>query len=57
VLEEVLISIAAFTEGCSMAQLAAATGYSKSRLYGIVHRLKQKKKIKTESRGIYELTQ
>ncbi len=57
VLEEVLISIAAFTEGCSMAQLAAATGYPRSRLYGIVHRLKQKKKIKTESRGIYELTQ
>jgi uncharacterized Zn finger protein len=54
-LEEVFGLISASVDGCSMTQLATATGYPRSRLYGIVHRLKQQKKIKTESRGVYEL--
>ncbi|MCD6292959.1 MAG: SWIM zinc finger family protein, partial [Deltaproteobacteria bacterium] len=47
---------AAGDNGCSMAQLSAVTGCPKSRLYTIVHRLKQQGKIKSRSRGVYELT-
>lgn len=39
--------------GCSLAQLVTATGCPKSRLYGLVHRLKQQGKIKNIGRGVY----
>ena len=45
--------IAAGTSGVSIAELVAKTGYPKSKLYGIVHRLKQEGKIKNASYGVY----
>lgn len=51
----VLKFITASVGACTLAQLVAGTGYPKSRLYGVVHRLKEQKKIKSRSRGTYEL--
>ncbi|MFH0783067.1 MAG: hypothetical protein V2B20_14115 [Pseudomonadota bacterium] len=45
--------IAAATSGVTIADLAAKTGYPKTKLYGIVHRLKQEGKIKNASQGVY----
>ena len=45
--------IAAGTAGVTIADLLAQTGYPKSKLYGIVHRLKQEGKIKNASYGVY----
>ncbi len=53
--EIVLQFITASADGCTLAQLVDGTGYPKSRLYGVVHRLKEQKKIKSRSRGTYEI--
>ncbi len=45
--------IAAGTAGVTIADLATKTGYPKSKLYGIVHRLKQEGRIKNVSHGVY----
>lgn len=45
--------IAAGTSGLTITDLVTKTGYSKSKLYGIVHRLKQEGKIKNASHGVY----
>ncbi len=45
--------IVAETSGVTIADLVTKTGYPKSKLYGIVHRLKQKGKIKNVSQGVY----
>ncbi len=45
--------IAAATSGVTITDLATKTGYPKSKLYGIVHRLKQEGKIKSASHGVY----
>jgi uncharacterized Zn finger protein len=45
--------IAAGTSGVTIADLVTKTGYTKSKLYGIVHRLKQEGKIKNASHGVY----
>lgn len=45
--------IAAGTSGVTIADLATKTGYPKSKLYGIVHRLKLEGKIKNASHGVY----
>jgi uncharacterized Zn finger protein len=45
--------IAAGTSGLTIADLVTKTGYAKSKLYGIVHRLKQEGKIKNASHGVY----
>ncbi|NIA19926.1 MAG: hypothetical protein GWP07_05810 [Xanthomonadaceae bacterium] len=39
--------------GITVGKLVAKTGYSKIKLYGIVHRLKQQGKIKNKTHGIY----
>lgn len=39
--------------GVNIDYLAAQTGYSRSKLYGIVHRLKQQGKIKNKVQGVY----
>ncbi len=39
--------------GTTIENLVAKTGYSKAKLYGIVHRLKQQGKIKNKSHGVY----
>ena len=46
--------IAACGEPITMDELVERTGYAKTKLYGIVHRLKQQKKIKNRSHGVYE---
>ncbi len=53
--EAVLRAIAAAGDACTMAQLSTDTGYPKSQLYGVVHRLKQQGKIINRCRGTYEL--
>lgn len=45
--------ILAETSGVTIADLVTKTGYPKSKLYGIVHRLKQEGKIKNVSHGVY----
>lgn len=45
--------IAASQSGIDMEQLVLKSGYTKTKLYGIVHRLKQQGKIKTKSAGVY----
>jgi uncharacterized Zn finger protein len=45
--------IAAGTSGVTIADLVTKTSYPKSKLYGIVHRLKQEGKIKNASHGVY----
>ena len=45
--------IAAGASGVTSADLATKTGYPKSKLYGIVHRLKQEGKIKNAAHGVY----
>jgi uncharacterized Zn finger protein len=45
--------IAAGTSGVTIADLVTKTGYPKSKLYGIVHRLKQEGTIKNASHGVY----
>ncbi len=45
--------IAASSCGVTIAELTAKTGYPKTKLYGIVHRLKQEGKIKNGSYGVY----
>ncbi len=42
--------------GATIEQLVKETGYPKSKLYGIVHRLKQQGKIKNKSHGVYVKT-
>lgn len=49
----VVTIIAAGTSGVTIADLVTKTGYTKSKLYGIVHRLKQEGKIKNVSHGVY----
>lgn len=39
--------------GVNIDYLAAQTGFSRSKLYGIVHRLKQQGKIKNKAQGVY----
>ncbi|MEA1923287.1 MAG: hypothetical protein U9N63_11605 [Pseudomonadota bacterium] len=39
--------------GITIEKLVEKTGYSKIKLYGIVHRLKQQNKIKNEKHGVY----
>jgi len=39
--------------GATIEQLAKETGYPMTKLYGIVHRLKQQRKIKNKSHGVY----
>ena len=39
--------------GITIGELVTKTGYSKIKLYGIVHRLKQQGKIKNKAHGIY----
>jgi uncharacterized Zn finger protein len=45
--------ITAGKSGLTIGDLVTKTGYSKSKLYGIVHRLKQEGKIKNASHGVY----
>ena len=45
--------ITAATRGVSMTELLEQTGYDKSKLYGIVHRLKKQGKIRSVSHGVY----
>ena len=45
--------IAANKKGITIGQLVEKTGFPKSKLYGIVHRLKQQDEIKNKSRGVY----
>lgn len=45
--------IAAGTFGVTIADLVTKTGYPKTKLYGIVHSLKQEGKIKNASHGVY----
>jgi len=45
--------IIASKAGITVGELVAKTGYSKIKLYGIVHRLKQQGKIKNKAHGIY----
>lgn len=45
--------IVAESSGVTIADLVTKTGYPKSKLYGIVHRLKQEGKIKNVSHGVY----
>nr|MBF0222666.1 hypothetical protein [Desulfobulbaceae bacterium] len=40
-------------KGVTIEMLVEKTGYSKSKLYGIVHRLKQQGEIENRSRGVY----
>ena len=40
--------------GATIEKLLEETGYPKTKLYGIVHRLKQQGKIKNKSHGVYE---
>lgn len=47
--------IVAESSGVTIADLATKTGYPKSKLYGIVHRLKKERKIKNLSHGVYGL--
>ena len=42
--------------GITIGELVTKTGYSKIKLYGIVHRLKQQGKIKNKAHGIYVKT-
>jgi uncharacterized Zn finger protein len=51
--DRVAAIIVAGTAGVSIADLLIQTGYPKSKLYGIVHRLKQEGKIKNASHGVY----
>lgn len=46
--------IAAQETGIGVEKLVEKTGYTKTKLYGIVHRLKQQGKIKNKSQGVYE---
>ncbi len=39
--------------GINIEKLVEKTGYTKTKLYGIVHRLKQQGKIKNKSHGVY----
>ncbi len=41
------------SSGVTIADLVTKTGYPRSKLYGIVHRLKQEGKIKKASHGVY----
>lgn len=45
--------IAANKTGINVEKLVEKTGYTKTKLYGIVHRLKQQGKIKNKSYGVY----
>lgn len=45
--------IVADKTGVAIEKLVKETGYSKTKLYGIVHRLKQQGKIKNKSHGVY----
>jgi len=45
--------IVADNAGATIAKLVEKTGYSKPKLYGIVHRLKQQGKIKNKAHGVY----
>jgi len=45
--------ITASDKGVSMGELVEQTGYDKSKLYGIVHRLKKQGKIRSVSHGVY----
>ncbi|MEA2085369.1 MAG: hypothetical protein U9O82_14240 [Thermodesulfobacteriota bacterium] len=45
--------IVADKTGVTIEKLVEKTGYSKTKLYGIVHRLKQQGKIKNKSHGVY----
>jgi uncharacterized Zn finger protein len=51
--ERVAAIITAGDIGTTIADLVAQTGYPKSKLYGIVHKLKQEGKIKNASYGVY----
>lgn len=46
--------ILASAAGMSVGQLYDKTGYTKTKLYGIVHRLKRQGIIKNKSQGVYE---
>lgn len=48
--------IVAASAGIAIAELAEKTGYPKTKLYGIVHRLKQEGVIKNLSHGVYGKT-
>ena len=48
--------IAASKTGINVEKLVEKTGYPKTKLYGIVHRLKQQGKIKNKSHGVYVTT-
>jgi uncharacterized Zn finger protein len=45
--------IVAESSGVTIADLVTKTGYPKSKLYGIVHRLKKERKIRNVSHGVY----
>jgi uncharacterized Zn finger protein len=45
--------IAASKTGINIEKLVEKSGYPKTKLYGIVHRLKQQGKIKNKSHGVY----
>ena len=51
--ERVAAIITAGTIGVTIADLVSQTGYPKSKLYAIVHKLKQEGKIKNASYGVY----
>ncbi|WP_028580488.1 SWIM zinc finger family protein [Desulfogranum japonicum] len=46
--------ITASTKGVTMGELVEQTGYDKSKLYAIVHRLKKQEKILSVSHGVYK---
>ncbi|SDP43750.1 SWIM zinc finger family protein [Desulforhopalus singaporensis] len=48
--------ITARAEGISMSELVEQTAYDKTKLYGIVHRLKKQGKIRSISHGVYGKT-
>jgi len=50
---QVVELIVANKAGITIAKLVEKTGYSKTKLYSIVHRLKQQGKIKNTSHGVY----
>lgn len=50
---QVVAIITAGSAGVSIAELAAQTGYPKTTLYGIVHRLKKEGVIKNAAHGVY----
>ncbi len=45
--------IAASPEGINVGKLVEATGFTKTKIYGIVHQLKKQGKITTSSHGVY----